>query len=298
MSSARKSPEATARWTALFSPAKEKCGSPEPTSGRGSGTAVGSPSLRELFDGRSSRVAEPEQLGSLVERLARRIVDRRREAPVVADAAHFEQLAVPARDEQQQIGKAKIRIDQPRAERVALQMVDAISGLPAASASPLPASSATITPPMRPGPAVAAIASTSRTAIFASARAAFESGRAGSRRGRARQFPAPRLHRADAPAFARRPPARGCAGRFVTNATALSSQEDSKPRITVISRPALCLILSSCTRGAACRDFASGLADRRWRWRKRARWLPRSRRRSAGQTAGSRSSRSRRPATR
>ena len=42
----------------------------------------------------------------------------------------------------------------------------AISGLPAASASPLPASRATITPPISPGPAVAATASTSSMDSF------------------------------------------------------------------------------------------------------------------------------------
>src|SRR5438309_2672425 len=43
MSSGRKLADATAHCTALLSPAKEKCGSPDPTNGRGSGTAVAFP---------------------------------------------------------------------------------------------------------------------------------------------------------------------------------------------------------------------------------------------------------------
>ena len=78
----------------------------------------------------------------------------------------------------------------------------AISGLPAASASPLPASSATITPPIRPGPAVAATASTSADRQSWPRRAPAGSGQAGSRRGRAPRSPAPRRHRAGAPGLA------------------------------------------------------------------------------------------------
>src|SRR4029078_6540563 len=36
---------------------------------------------------------------------------------------------------------------------------------------------------------------------------------------------------------------------LVTSAAALSSHEDSRPRMTVISRPALCLKARQCTRG-------------------------------------------------
>ncbi len=44
MSASANVPACLARITALFSPAKEKCGSPLPTSGRGRGTAFGLPS--------------------------------------------------------------------------------------------------------------------------------------------------------------------------------------------------------------------------------------------------------------
>ncbi len=55
--------------------------------------------LRELLDRWTARIFQAEQLGGLVERLARCIVDGGREAPVIADPAHLEQLAVTARDE-------------------------------------------------------------------------------------------------------------------------------------------------------------------------------------------------------
>ena len=55
--------------------------------------------LRRALDRRPAGETEPEQLGGLVERLARGIVDRRRQPAIVARAAHFEQLAMSARNE-------------------------------------------------------------------------------------------------------------------------------------------------------------------------------------------------------
>src|SRR3546814_9535253 len=55
---------------------------------------------------------------------ARRVVDGRGEPPVAADSIDRQQLAMAAGRKQQQIGKAKLRFDQARAERMALQMVD------------------------------------------------------------------------------------------------------------------------------------------------------------------------------
>ncbi len=78
----------------------------------------------QLLYRRPARIGKAEELRRLVERLARRIVDRRGEAAVIAKTAHFEQLAVPAGDEQQEIGEIEIGIDQPRRERVAFEMVD------------------------------------------------------------------------------------------------------------------------------------------------------------------------------
>ena len=118
------SPEATARWTALLSPANEKCGSPDPAKGRGSGTAAGVAGLRQRLDRRAAGIGQAEQLCGLVERLAGGVVDGRRQPPVIADAAHFEQLAMAAGDEQQQIGKVEVRIGKPRAERMAFEVID------------------------------------------------------------------------------------------------------------------------------------------------------------------------------
>ena len=116
-----------------------------------------------------ARIREAEQLGGLVEGLAGGIVDGRRQPPVVADPEHFENLAMPAGHEQQQVREVEVW-DRPAAGLSAWpsRWLTATSGLPAASASPLPVSSATMTPPISPGPAVAATASTSPMATFAS----------------------------------------------------------------------------------------------------------------------------------
>ena len=86
---------------------------------------------RQLLDRRTARIAEPEQLGGLVESLAQRIVDRGREAAIFAHPLDQQQLAMPARDEQQQIGEFERRIGQPRAQRVAFEVVDREQRLPA-----------------------------------------------------------------------------------------------------------------------------------------------------------------------
>ena len=66
-----------------------------------------------------------------------------------------EKLAMPAGGEQQQVGKGRVP-RQPRGERMALQVIDRHEGPPAAIAIALPAVRPTITPPIRPGPPVAA----------------------------------------------------------------------------------------------------------------------------------------------
>src|SRR5690348_14610071 len=61
--------------------------------------------LRQRFDSWATGVRQAEQLCGLVEGLASRIVDGGREAAIIADAAHLEQLAMTAGDKQQQVGK-------------------------------------------------------------------------------------------------------------------------------------------------------------------------------------------------
>ena len=68
-------------------------------------------------------MAETEQLGHLVEGLAQRVVDGGAPALVVADAAHQHELAVPARDQQHQVGEGDA-VGQPRGQRMRLEVVD------------------------------------------------------------------------------------------------------------------------------------------------------------------------------
>ena len=65
--------------------------------------------LGGLLDGWAAGIVEAEQLRRLVEGLAKRIVQGRAEARVLADILDDEKLRVPARDEQQEIGKAQAR---------------------------------------------------------------------------------------------------------------------------------------------------------------------------------------------
>ena len=78
----------------------------------------------EALDRRAAGIAEAEDLGGLVEGFAQRIVDRRGEAAVAADAFDLQQLAMPARDEQQQVGIGERGVGQPRRQRVAFQVID------------------------------------------------------------------------------------------------------------------------------------------------------------------------------
>ena len=124
MSASAYLPLSLARSTALFRPAKLKCGSAVPTRGRGSGTARGSPDSRRPLHRRAAGEAEPEQFRGLVEGFAGGIVDRGGETPVAADPRDQQQLAMAARDEQQEIRESKLGIGQHRRKRVAFQMVD------------------------------------------------------------------------------------------------------------------------------------------------------------------------------
>src|SRR3546814_6660035 len=79
---------------------------------------------RRALHRRAAGKTQPEDFCYLVERLARRVVDGRGEPPVAADSIDRQQLAMAAGRKKQQIGNAKLRFDQARAERMALQMVD------------------------------------------------------------------------------------------------------------------------------------------------------------------------------
>ena len=113
----------------------------------------------------------------------------------------------------------------------------ASSGLSWASAMALAVVRPTMTPPMRPGPAVAATPSRSAKSRPASAIACADQPVEVARHGRARRFPAPRRHRARGPRSARARcwtgsrPARPRRGAMT--AAAVSSQEVSMPRMWI-----------------------------------------------------------------
>ena len=85
--------------------------------------ARGLPRGRFLLDLRPARIAEAEQLRGLVEGLADGVVDGGAEPHVVADAAHRDDLGVPAGGEEQAIGKRRA-VGQPRGQRMRFQVVD------------------------------------------------------------------------------------------------------------------------------------------------------------------------------
>jgi hypothetical protein len=85
---------------------------------------VGIAVLRDAFDRGAAGIAKAEQFCGLVERLARGVVDRRREPAVIADALDEQQLAMAPRYEEQQIGEGEAGFDEARAERMAFEMIN------------------------------------------------------------------------------------------------------------------------------------------------------------------------------
>src|SRR5690606_40507325 len=79
---------------------------------------------REALDRWAARKAQAEDLGGVVEGRAQRVVDSRSEAAVLTDAAYFEQLAVPARHEQQRVRKPKVGIGEARAQRMTFEVIN------------------------------------------------------------------------------------------------------------------------------------------------------------------------------
>ena len=97
------------RRTAVLSPDSEKSASRRPIIGRGNTKRPRSPRARHLFDSRAARIAEAEQFRGLVEGLADGVVARGAEPDIIADAAHRDDLGVPAGGEKQAIGKCASR---------------------------------------------------------------------------------------------------------------------------------------------------------------------------------------------
>ena len=95
--------------SAVLRPENEKWQPGWPSSGRGSAKRVGSPGARRALDRGAAGEAQAQHLGGLVEGLAERVVEGRAEAPVAADAQDHQQLAMAARDQQQEIGEGARR---------------------------------------------------------------------------------------------------------------------------------------------------------------------------------------------
>ena len=85
---------------------------PSPTIGRGKRMASGRPCTASAVDGRAARVAEAEEAGHLVERLAGGVVDRATRAPVPPVALHQHEQRVPAGHEQHD--ERQLEVGRPR----------------------------------------------------------------------------------------------------------------------------------------------------------------------------------------
>ncbi len=109
--------------TAVFNPDSEKFGSLASEHRPGKGKARRVAVCRRAFHLRSARVGQAEQLCDLVERLADRVVDGGAEPHIIADAEHGDDLRVPARGEEQAVGKVERR-DKARRQRMRFEMID------------------------------------------------------------------------------------------------------------------------------------------------------------------------------
>ena len=107
--------------------------------------------LGGLLDRRTAGIVEAEQLRRLVESLAKRIVQGRAEARVLADVLDDEQLRVSARDEQQQIRKAQA-MGEARVSACAFEMVHGDEGQPARKGDGLAGGDADDQPADQPRP--------------------------------------------------------------------------------------------------------------------------------------------------
>ncbi len=180
---------------------------------------------------------------------------------VTPDASDEQKLRMAARDEQQQIGRPQA-FGQADRQRVRLEMIDGEKWLASARApAPCRSSTPTISPPIRPGPAVAAMPARSAKPTPASRQGRARSVDRGTRHGRARRSPAQPRHRRvlvelrehDVGENAARPgPSRA------TTAAAVSSQLVSRPRTSVQTRAR-----SRARRRHCCRILAGDALDRR-----------------------------------
>ena len=79
---------------------------------------------RQPFNRRAARKAQAQNLGGLVKGLTQGVVNRGAQTLVASRTFHQQDLAMPARNQQQQIGELQRAIGQTRGQSVAFQMVD------------------------------------------------------------------------------------------------------------------------------------------------------------------------------
>ena len=93
--------------------------------GRGKGEAAGVSLLRQPLDHRPTGIAEPQQLGHLVERLAGGVVERLPQQPVLAPGGHVEQHGVPAAHQQGHERRRQVGVFERRGEEMPFEVIHA-----------------------------------------------------------------------------------------------------------------------------------------------------------------------------
>ncbi len=226
-----------ARRTAVFRPEKRQVAA-RPVQQRPRQGEAGGIALRGLgLDRGAAGLGQAEQLRDLVERLARRVVDRAAEPGEIVGAVHEQELAMPARDQQHQVGE-RHAVGQPRRQRVAGKVVDPDQRQAGSRAQPLGAHHARQDAADQPRPGghgdavqIAQAQPRFGQRLFDAAIQLFRMGARGDFRHHAAEIGMQRGLR-------RRRPTTGSSGRTATTAAAVSSQLLSMPRkVSVILVP-------------------------------------------------------------
>ena len=105
----------------------------------------------EPFERRAAGPPQAQKPRRLVERFSRRVVEGGPVAPVTPDPVDADELAMPARYQQQQKREWRVARE-PRAERMSLKMVDGDERRASARAMAFAVVRPTINPPISPGP--------------------------------------------------------------------------------------------------------------------------------------------------
>ncbi len=111
--------------TAVFRPEKLNSRPGRSSIGRGSFSGPGLPLAASFAELRPTRIRQAEQLGRLVEGLARGIVPGFAERGVAADPLHFDELGVAARHQQRHVRERRRLRLQQRREQMPFEVMDA-----------------------------------------------------------------------------------------------------------------------------------------------------------------------------